>query len=124
MSDASSSKPVVNKVVLDHHYRDHSFEAETNEAMFVYDEARDKVTRWLVKALTLRRDSGWVELYDRVRCWPELNPQRHNAEINRLKLHVQACYSDIALLWDREETKTVANLFDYYDSISLQWCFT
>ena len=78
--------------------------AETNEAVFVYYEARDKVTRWLVKASTLQRDSDWVGLCDRVRRWPELNPLRHSAEINRLKLHVQACYSVIAQLWDGEET--------------------
>ena len=78
--------------------------AETNEAVFVYDEARDKVTRWVVKASTLQRDSYWVELCDRVRRWPELNPLRHSAEIKRLKLHVQTGHSVIAQLWDREVT--------------------
>ena len=104
VSAARSSKPVVNKVVLDYRYRNHLLVAETNEAVFVYDEARDKVTRRLVKELVLQRDSYWVELCDRVRRWPELNPLRHSAEINRLKLHVQACYSVIAQLWDGEET--------------------
>ena len=37
----------MNKVVLDYRYRNHLLVAETNEAVFVYDEARDKVTRWL-----------------------------------------------------------------------------
>ena len=60
VSAARSSKPVVNKVVLDYRYRNHSLVAETNEAVFVYDEARDKVTRWLVNALTLQRDSDWI----------------------------------------------------------------
>ena len=70
---------------------------ETNEAVFVYDKAKDEVTRWLVKAL--QRDSC-----DRVRRWLEANPLRQSAQINRLKLHVQAFYSVIAQLWDREET--------------------
>ena len=100
VSAARSNKPVVNKVMLDYRYKNHSLVAETNEAVFVYDEPRDKVTRWLVKASTLQRDSDWIELCDRVRRWPELNPQRHSAEINRLKLHVQACYSVIAQLWE------------------------
>ena len=99
-----SSKPVVNKVVLGYRYMNHSLVAETKEAVFVYDEARDKVTRWLVKESALQMDSYWVGLCDRVRRWPELNPLRHSAEINRLKLHVQACYSVIAQLWDGEET--------------------
>ena len=100
VSAARSSKPVV----LDYRYMNHSLVAETNEAVFVYDDARDKVTRWLVKASTLQRDSDWIELCDRVRRWPELNQLRHSAEINRLKLHVQACHSVIAQLWDGEET--------------------
>ena len=79
VSAARSSKPALNKVVLDYHYRNHSLVAETNKAVFVYDEARDKVTRWLVKASTLQRDSDCIELCDRVRCWPELNLQRHSA---------------------------------------------
>ena len=70
VSTARSSKPVVNKVVLDYRYRNHLLVAETNEAVFVYDEARDKVTRWLVKESVLQRDSYWVELCDRVRRWP------------------------------------------------------
>ena len=98
VSAARSNKPVVNKVVLDYSYRNHSLVAETKEAVLVYDEARDKVTRWLVKESALQRDSYWVELCGRVRRWPELNPLRHSAEINRLKLHVQACYSVIAQL--------------------------
>ena len=89
VSAARSSKPVVSKVVLDYRYRNHLLVAETNEAVFVYDEARDKVTRWLVKESALQRDSYWVKLCDRVRRWPELNPLHHCAEINRLKLHVQ-----------------------------------
>ena len=93
---ATKSSTVVNKVVLDYRYRNHSLVAETNEAVFVYDEARDKVIRWLGKASTLQRDSDWVELCDRVPRCPELNPLLHSAEINRLKLHVQACYSVIA----------------------------
>ena len=104
VSAARSSKPVVNKVVLDYRYKNHSLVAETNEAVFVYDEARDKVTRWLVKPSTLQRDSDWFELCDRVRRWPEVKPLHHSAIINRLKLHVQACYSVIAQLWDGEET--------------------
>ena len=104
VSAARSSKPVVNKVVLDYCYRNHLLVAEINEAVFVYDDAKDKVTRWLVKESALRRDSYWVELCDRVQRWPELNPLRHSADINRLKLHVQACYSVIVQLWDREET--------------------
>ena len=35
VSASRSSKPVVNKVVLDYHDRDHSLVAETNEAVFV-----------------------------------------------------------------------------------------
>ena len=66
VSAARSSKPVVNKVVLNYRYRNHLLVAETNEAVFVYDEARDKVTRWLVKESVLQRDSYWVELCDRV----------------------------------------------------------
>ena len=72
VSAARSSKPVVNKVVLDYRYRNHSLVAETNEAVSMNDEARDKVTRWLVKESALQRDSYWVELCDRVRRWPEL----------------------------------------------------
>ena len=106
VSAARSSKPVVNKAVLDYRYKNYRFVAETNEAVFVYDEARDKVTKWLVKASTLQRDSDWVELCDRVRRWPELNPLRHSAEINRLKLRVQVCYSVIAQLWDRRPWQT------------------
>ena len=49
----------------------------------MYDEARDKVTRWLVKASTLQRDSDWVELCDRVRRWPELNPLNQQAQAAR-----------------------------------------
>ena len=104
VSAVRSSKPVVNEVVLDCRYKNHSLVAETNEAVFVYDEERDKVARWLVKASTLQRDCDWIELCDRVRRWPELNPLRHSAGINRLKLHVQAYYSVIAQLWDGEET--------------------
>ena len=94
----------MNKVVLDYRYRNHLLVAETNEAVFVY-EARDKVTWLLVKESLLQRDSYWVELCDRVRCWPELNPLRHSAEINRLKMHVQVCYSVIAQLLDGQETR-------------------
>ena len=49
--------------------------AETNEAVLVYDEARHKVARWLVKASTLlvQRDSDWVELRDRVRSWARMH---------------------------------------------------
>ena len=54
VSAARSSKPVVNKVVLDYRYRNHLLVAETKEAVFVYDEARDKVTRWLVKESVLQ----------------------------------------------------------------------
>ena len=38
--------------MLDYRYRDQSVVAETNETVFVHDEVRDKVTRWLVKATT------------------------------------------------------------------------
>ena len=126
MSAARSSKPVVNKVVLDYRYRNHLLVAETNEAVFVYDEARDKVTRWLVKESVLQRDSYWVELCDSVRRWPELNPLRHSAEINGLKLHVQACYSVIAQLRRRpgRRPEAVVNLFDCCESVLRQWCFT
>ena len=41
VSAARSSRPVV----LDYCYINHSLVAETNEAVFVYDKARDKVTR-------------------------------------------------------------------------------
>ena len=111
----------MNKVVLDYRYKNHSLVAETNEPVFVYDEARDKVTRWLVKASTLQRDSGWIELCDCVRRWPELNPLRHSATINRLKLHVQACYSVIGSSHScgtERRAEAVANLFDYCESVS------
>ena len=58
VSAARSSKPAVNKVVPDYRDRNHSLVAETDEAVFVYDdEARDKVTRWLVKAYASQRNS-------------------------------------------------------------------
>ena len=104
VSATRSSKLVVNKMVLDYRYKNHSLVAETNEAVFVFDEVRDKVTRLHVRASTLQRDSDWIELCDRVRRWSELNPLRHSAIINRLKLHMQARYSVIAQLWDGEET--------------------
>ena len=34
----------------------------------------------------------------------DADPQLHGSKDNRLKLHVQAFYSDIAQLWDRKVT--------------------
>ena len=67
VSAARSGKPVVNKVVLNCRFRDQPLVAETDEAVFVCGNARDKVTRWHVKATTLRRDSVRFELCDHVR---------------------------------------------------------
>ena len=65
---AGSSKLAVSEVVLDYHFRDHSLVAETNEAVFVYDKARDKVVcQSVCITMSLQRDSDRFELCDRVR---------------------------------------------------------
>ena len=72
MSSASSSKLVVNELVLDCRYRDrpvgwalniinqltyrdHSLVAETNETLFVYDEVRDKLARVAGQRIHIRK---------------------------------------------------------------------